>query len=105
MINEIIYEYLNDFIITYLDDIMIYFKTLKEHKKHIKKILKQLQEKNLLLKLKKCEFHKQKVEYLEHIVISEELQMNSEKIKAILKYSTLKNVKEILAFQSLAEYY
>ena len=66
---------------------MIYFKTLKEHKEHVKKILKQLHEKNLLLKSEKCEFHKQKIEYLEHIITSEELQINSEKIKAILKYS------------------
>src|SRR5436190_1441565 len=81
LINHVLYDHLNKFVITYLDDILIFFKTEKKHEKHVKKILKRFQEKNLYLKLKKCEFHKQRVEYLEHIVIIEELKMNSKKIK------------------------
>ena len=47
----------------------------------------------------------QETEYLEYLIISEELKMHSDKIKAILKYSTSTTQKEILAFQRLAEYY
>src|SRR6266536_783815 len=102
LINHVLYDHLNKFVIAYLDDILIYFKNEEDHKKHVKEVLKRLQEKNLYLKSEKCEFHKQQVKYLEHIVTIEELEMNSEKIKAVIKFSTLKCVKNIQIFQKLA---
>src|SRR5437667_244407 len=75
------------------------------HKKHVKKILKKFQEKNLYLKLKKYKFHKQQIKYLEHIITIKELKMNSEKIKAIIKFLTSECIKNIQIFQKLAEYY
>ncbi len=58
LINHILYDYLNEFVIVYLNDILIYFKNEEDHKKHIKEVLKRLQEKNLYLKSEKYEFHK-----------------------------------------------
>src|SRR5438046_3259851 len=97
LINHVLYNHLNEFVITYLDNILIYFKNEKNHEKHVKEILKRFQEKNLYFKSEKCEFHKQQVKYLEHIVMTEELEMNSEKIKAVIEFSTLKCVKDIHA--------
>ena len=54
-----LYNYLNEFIIMYLDNILIYFKNEKNHEKHVKKILRKLQEKKLYFKSEKYEFHKQ----------------------------------------------
>ena len=59
LINHVLYDYLNKFVITYLDNILIYFKNEENHEKHVKKVLKRLQEKNLYLKSEKCKFHKQ----------------------------------------------
>ena len=59
LINHVLYDHLNEFVITYLNDILIYFKNEEDHEKHVKEILKRLQEKNLYLKSEKCEFHKQ----------------------------------------------
>ena len=59
LINYMLYDHLNEFVIAYLNNILIYFKNEKNHKKHVKKILKKLQEKKLYFKLKKYEFHKQ----------------------------------------------
>ena len=59
LINYMLYNHLNEFVITYLNDILIYSENKKNHEKHIKKILKKFQEKNLYLKSKKCKFHKQ----------------------------------------------
>src|SRR5436190_11200395 len=87
LINNVLHNYLNQFVIIYLNDILIYLETLEEHKKQVKKILKRYAEKELLLKSEKCEFHTQKVEYLKHIITPEKIQMNREKIKAILEYS------------------
>ena len=58
LINHVLYNHLNEFVIMYLNDILIFFKNEKNYKKHIKKILRKFQEKNLYFKLKKCEFHK-----------------------------------------------
>src|SRR5436190_10568585 len=95
LINHMLYNHLNKFVIVYLDDILIYFKNKEDHKKHVKEVLKRLQEKNLYFKSKKYEFHKQQVEYLEHIITTERLEMNSEKIKAVIEFSISKCVKNI----------
>ena len=84
---------------------MIFSETEKKHEKHVKKILKKFQEKNLYFKLKKCKFHKQQVEYLEHIVTIKKLEMNSEKIKMMIEFLMLKCVKNIQTFQKLIKYY
>ena len=105
LINHVLYDHLNKFIIAYLNDILIYFKNKKNHKKHVKKVLKKLQEKNFYFKSEKYEFHKQQVEYLEHIVTTEKLEMNSEKIKAIIKFFTSEYIKNIQVFQKLTKYY
>ena len=64
LINHVLYNHLNEFVITYLNDILIFSETEKKHEKHVKKIFRKLQKKNLYLKSEKCEFHKQQVKYL-----------------------------------------
>src|SRR5436190_21882626 len=105
LINHVLYNHLNEFVIVYLDDILIYFENEENHEKHVKKILKRLQEKNLYLKSEKCKFHKQQVKYLKHIITTEELKMNSKKIQAVIKFFTSECIKNIQAFQELTEYY
>src|SRR5947208_10697302 len=105
LINHVLYDHLNEFVIAYLNDILIYSENEKDHKKHIKEILKRLQKKNFYLKSEKCKFHKQQVEYLEHIVMTEKLEMNSEKIKTVIEFLTSKYIKNIQAFQKLTKYY
>src|SRR5436189_5236707 len=105
LINHVLYNHLDKFVIVYLDNILIYFKNKEDHKKHVKEVLKRLQEKNLYLKSEKCKFHKQQVEYLEQIITTKELEMNSEKIKAVIEFSMSECVKNIQTFQELAEYY
>src|SRR6266496_2447906 len=105
LINHVLYDYLNEFIIVYLNNILIYFKNKENHEKHVKEVLRRFQEKNLYLKSEKCKFHKQQVKYLEHIIITERLEMNPEKIKAVIKFLTPECIKNIQTFQKLAEYY
>ena len=59
LINHVLYNHLNEFIITYLNNILIYFENEEDHEKHVKEVLRKLQEKKLYLKSEKCEFHKQ----------------------------------------------
>src|SRR5204862_7250355 len=86
LINHVLYDHLNEFVIVYLNNILIYFKNKEDHEKHVRKILRRLQEKNLYLKSEKCKFHKQQVEYLKHIITTKRLEMNSEKIKMIIEF-------------------
>ena len=83
MINDALREHLDVFVIAYLNDILIYFKTLKEHERHVKTMLQCLKQRQLLLKLEKCEFHQFNVEFLKFVIKTREVRMNSTKLKAI----------------------
>ncbi len=85
MINDALRQYLNRFVIAYLNDIMIYSKILKEHVSHISKVLECLDKRNLHLKPKKCEFHRKEVDFLGFVVERHEVRMNLEKLRAIKK--------------------
>src|SRR5947207_8795006 len=105
LINHVLYNHLNEFVIAYLDNILIYSENKKNHEKHIQEVLKKFQEKNFYFKSEKYEFHKQQVKYLEHIVTTEKLEMNSEKIKVMIEFFMSECVKNIQTFQKLTEYY
>ena len=83
MINDALREHLNVFVIAYLNDILIYFKTLKEHEQHVRTMLRCLKQRRLLFKLEKCEFHQFNVEFLEFVIKIEKMRMNLVKLKAI----------------------
>jgi len=85
IINNTLRQHLNQFVITYLNDIIIYLKILKEHISYIFKVLKCLNRKNLHLKLKKCEFHQEEINFLKFIVERYEVRMNLKKLRAIKK--------------------
>jgi len=83
MINDALRQYLDIFVIAYLNDIMIYSTTLKKHVQHVSQILECLNKRDLRLKPEKCEFHREEVDFLGFVVERHEIRMNSEKIKAI----------------------
>ncbi len=83
MINDALRQYLDRFVIAYLNDIIIYSKTLKEHVSYIFKVLECLNIRNLHLKPKKCEFHREKVNFLEFVVERHEVRMNPKKLRTI----------------------
>ena len=83
LMNELLKKFVDKFIIVYLDDILIFSKTLEEHLNHIYKVFDKLREENLLINLKKCNFVKELV-YLGFVVLAKGLKMDPEKVKAIL---------------------
>jgi hypothetical protein len=83
MINDALRQYLDIFVIAYLDDIMIYSTTLKKHVQHVSQVLKCLNKKDLRLKPEKCEFHREEVDFLGFVVRRHGIRMDSEKIKAV----------------------
>jgi hypothetical protein len=106
LINNILYEYLDDFVVVYLDDILIFTKeTKEEHTDKVRLILKRIRKYDLLLKPEKYEFFKKKVNFLGYIISTEGMRMDPDKIKAILEWPTPTTVKEIQSFYGLANYY
>jgi hypothetical protein len=83
MINNTLRQHLNRFVIAYLNDIIIYSKILKEHVSYVSKVLECLDRRNLHLKLKKCEFHQEEIDFLEFVVERHEVRMNPKKLRAI----------------------
>ena len=83
LINNIFRKYLDDFVIAYLNDILIYFKTLEEHVKHVIKILKTLEKTDVRINNEKSVFYVQRVNFLGYILIISEIKMDPVKITAI----------------------
>ncbi|KAG5724327.1 hypothetical protein E4T56_gene16008 [Termitomyces sp. T112] len=103
--NDIFYNMNNVFVIVYLDNILIYSNLLKKHPEHVCNILEQLQEYYLHTKLKKCSFHTMEVKYLGVIITPDGIHMDPAKVKAILNWLLLWNVKEVQSFLGLANLY
>ncbi len=83
MINDALRQYLNRFVIIYLNNIIIYLNILKEHVNYVFKVLECLNKRNLHLKLKKCEFHRKEVNFFEFVVERHKIRMNLKKLRAI----------------------
>jgi len=73
-------NYLDMFVIVFLDDILIYSKSKEEHDEHLKLVLQLLQERQLYAKLSKCSFYQRQIYYLGHIIFEEEIAVKLEKI-------------------------
>src|SRR5579863_8470033 len=83
LINDIFQEYLDDFVIVYLNDIFIYSHIQKEYLGYIRKVLDILRKYKLYAKIKKCDFIIEKVEYTGHYIILEEIMVDPQKIEAV----------------------
>src|ERR1044072_1104050 len=103
--DEIFREYIDDFMNVYIDDILIYSETFEEHLEHIEKVLKKLREARMMIKMKKCEWGKRNVEYLEHIVGNDGLKPSPSKIEKVKGIKEPKNKTDIRSFTMLCSYY
>jgi transposase InsO family protein len=105
-INTVLYEYLDQFVVVYLDDILIYTTgDLQEHWKQVKKVLQKLQQAGLSLKIEKCEFHKKEIEFLGSIITTTGIRMDPKKVTAIQEWPKPTTLKEVQAFLGIANYY
>jgi len=83
LINNILRKYLNDFVITYLDDILIYSDNLKMHHKHVHKVLAKLNEQAMYVKKLKSRFKIKKIQFLEYVIQFKQIKKNSKKTEAV----------------------
>ncbi len=88
---KVLGSYLYDFVMVYLDDIIIFSQTMDEHLQHMRKVLEALRQAGLKLKLEKCEFAKKQFKYLGFIVEEFEIKLDPEKVRAIVDQPALTN--------------
>jgi Reverse transcriptase (RNA-dependent DNA polymerase) len=105
LVNDVLREFLDQFCVAYLDDILIYSETKEQHIGHVKQVLRALQQRHLLVKLEKCEFHKQSVAFLGYILTVNGIQMDESKVKAVLNWPQPTTIKELQSFLGFANFY
>ncbi|GJW02994.1 putative reverse transcriptase domain-containing protein [Tanacetum coccineum] len=105
LMNRVCKPYLDKFVIVFIDDILIYSKSKKEHEEHLRQILKLLKKEELYAKFSKCEFWISRVQFLGHVIDCQGIHVDPAKIESIKDWASPKTPTEIHQFLGLAGYY
>ncbi|GBG87834.1 hypothetical protein CBR_g45990 [Chara braunii] len=103
--NDLFRPWLDRFVVVYLDDILVFSKTLKEHQGHLRQVLEKLREANFKINAKKCDWAKTQVLYLGHVLDGDDIKPKDSKIAAIRDWPTPRTLTELRSFLGLANYY
>ncbi|XP_012837830.1 PREDICTED: uncharacterized protein LOC105958366 [Erythranthe guttata] len=105
LMNRVFRKYLDQFVIVFIDDILVYSRNDEEHQNHLEMVLQTLRENQLYAKFSKCEFWLRQVHFLGHVISKEGIAVDPSKIEAVCNWSIPRNVGEIRSFLGLAGYY
>ena len=105
LMNRVFHPYLDQFVIVFIDDILVYSKNAEEHDFHLQIVLQTLKDRQVYTKVSKCEFWLNEVVFLGHVVSGNDIFVDLRKVEAIVNWERPKNVIEIQSFFDLAEYY
>jgi hypothetical protein len=105
LMNSIFMPELDQFVIVFIDDILVYSKSIEEHEEHLRLVLQRLQEHQLYVKFSKCKFWIKKVPFLGHVVSHEGITVDPGKVKEVLEWKPPMTVSEVRSFLGLADYY
>ena len=83
MMNNIFSKYLDEFVLVFIDDILVYSKSKEEHEEHLGIVLRVLREHQLYAKFSKCDFYKTQIQYLGHIISETRIVVDPKNIRAI----------------------
>lgn len=103
--NIILAPLLRKCVLVFMDDILVYSKTWAEHMQHVQQVMLILQHNQFLLKRSKCEFGRQSLEYLGHVISAQGVSTEPTKIAAVKSWPVPKNVKQLRGFLGLTGYY
>ena len=105
LINRVFHPYLDQFVILFIDDILVYSKNVDDHAMHLQIVLQTLKDRELYAKFSKCEFWLNEVVFLGHVIFGAGIFVDLGKIEAIVSWEQPKNVSEIRSFLGLVGYY
>ncbi|GBG86822.1 hypothetical protein CBR_g42105 [Chara braunii] len=103
--NDLFRPWLDKYVVVYLDDILVFSKTLQEHQGHLRQVLEKLREANFKINAKKCEWAKTQVLYLGHVLDGDGIKPEDSKIAAIRDWPTPRTLTKLWSFLGLANYY
>ena len=105
MMNKVFMEFLDKFVVVFIDDILVYLKNEEEHKEHLRLVLGKLREHQLYTKFSKCEFWLKEVGFLGHVISGEGIAVDPTKVVTVTNWESPALVGEIRSFLGLAGYY
>ena len=105
LMDRILHPFLGKFVVVFLDDILIYSKSKREHLEHLRAVFELLRKNKLFGKESKCDFFAEQIHYLGHIVSAEGTRMDPEKVDAILRWPEPKNLEELQIFLGMSGFY
>jgi hypothetical protein len=105
LMNKVFMEFLDKFVVVFIDDILVFSKTKEEHVEHLRLVLQKLREHKLYAKRSKCEFWLKEVSFLGHVVSNGGIAVDLSKVQDVLNWKPPTNVSEIHSFLGLAGYY
>jgi hypothetical protein len=105
LMNKVFMEYLDKFVVVFIDDILIFSKTEEEHERHLRMVLEKLRSNQLYAKFSKCEFWLTEVAILGHVISARGISVDPSKVKDVLNWLPSMNALEIQSFLGLASYY
>ena len=104
-INTVLARCLDLFVLVYIDDILIFSRTTKEHERHVKEVLRTLNDVGMVLNLDKCEFFVTEVKFLGHIISPNGIRPNPENIAKVLDWPAPRTITDVRGFNNLANHY
>ena len=105
LMNRVFHPYLDQFVVVFIDDILVYSKDAQEHEHHLRIVLQILRENQLFSKLSKCDFWLKEVSFLGLIVFSKGIRVDPVKIEAVMDWKPPRNVTEVRSILGLTGYY
>jgi hypothetical protein len=105
LMNKVFMEYLDKFIMVFIDDILVYSRSEEEHEEHLRLALQKLREHRLYAKLSKCEFWMKQVAFLGHVISKGGISVDPRKVQDVLSWNAPMSVGNIRSFLGLAGYY
>ena len=105
LMNRVFRPYVDQFVVVFIDDIIVHSKDAQEHEQHLRIVMETLREKKLYDKPSKCDFWLKEVFFLGHIVSTEGIRVDPIKIEVVINWKPPPNVTEVRSFLSLARYY
>ncbi|XP_040861404.1 uncharacterized protein [Glycine max] len=103
--NRIFHYYLDQFVVVFIDDILVYSRNKEEHEKHLRIVLHILRDRKLFAKLSKCEFWLEKVQFLGHVISKDGVAVDPNKVESVMEWQQPTTPTEVRSFLGLAGYY
>ncbi|KAJ8752343.1 hypothetical protein K2173_003979 [Erythroxylum novogranatense] len=105
LMNRVFKEFLDQFVMVFIDDILVYSKSEEEHEEHLRIVLQTLRDRELYAKFSKCEFSLHEVTFLGHVISQDGVHVDPRKVEAVMNWPAPKTVTDVSNFLGLVGYY